>query len=92
MYDPAMDTLVERWWNGSWGRLTRRDVWLRRTDVGWVVVARRGSEGPEHTSPPLEEARAREMLTTLTEVRPDDQAGARWRQLPVDHPPTAEQV
>ncbi|MEU1751980.1 hypothetical protein ABZ436_04875 [Micromonospora matsumotoense] len=32
---------VSRWWNGSWGRLTRRDVWLSR-EVRWHVVARAG--------------------------------------------------
>ncbi|MFI7650520.1 hypothetical protein ACIBTZ_31255 [Micromonospora sp. NPDC049460] len=36
-----MDEEVRRWWNGIWGRLARRDVWLiRRTR--WTVVARAG--------------------------------------------------
>ncbi|MER7474891.1 hypothetical protein [Micromonospora sp. NPDC000018] len=36
-----MDEEVRRWWNGIWGRLARRDVWLiRRTR--WTVVARTG--------------------------------------------------
>ncbi|MEV5691528.1 hypothetical protein [Micromonospora globbae] len=33
--------VVSRWWNGVWGRLTRRDVWLAR-EVRWHVVARSG--------------------------------------------------
>jgi hypothetical protein len=33
--------LVGRWWNGRWGRLARRDVWLRRRTV-WEVEARQG--------------------------------------------------
>ncbi|MBM0259828.1 hypothetical protein [Micromonospora sp. 4G55] len=33
--------LVTRWWNNSWGRLTRRDVWLAR-EVRWYVVASAG--------------------------------------------------
>ena len=33
--------LVGRWWNGQWGRLGRRDVWLRRRVV-WEVEARQG--------------------------------------------------
>jgi hypothetical protein len=33
--------LVGRWWNGRWGRLGRRDVWLRRRTV-WEVEARQG--------------------------------------------------
>ena len=33
--------VVGRWWNGAWGRLVRRDVWLLR-DTRWLVVARQG--------------------------------------------------
>ncbi|MGC4885776.1 hypothetical protein [Micromonospora sp. DT227] len=33
--------MVKRWWNGSWGRLTRRDIWLVR-ESQWTVVARAG--------------------------------------------------
>ena len=32
---------VARWWNGSYGRLSRRDVFLRRGTV-WEVEAREG--------------------------------------------------
>ncbi|WP_433210965.1 hypothetical protein ACQP00_49555 [Dactylosporangium sp. CS-047395] len=35
-----------RWWNGSWSRLTRRDVYVRNAAEGrWQVELRRG--GPE---------------------------------------------
>jgi hypothetical protein len=35
-----------RWWNGSWSRLTRRDVFVRNAADGrWQVELRRG--GPE---------------------------------------------
>ncbi|GAA2363599.1 hypothetical protein [Dactylosporangium salmoneum] len=35
-----------RWWNGSWSRLTRRDVFARNAADGrWQVELRRG--GPE---------------------------------------------
>jgi hypothetical protein len=35
-----------RWWNGSWSRLTRRDVYVRNAADGrWQVELRRG--GPE---------------------------------------------
>ncbi|WP_433080848.1 hypothetical protein ACQP1P_44360 [Dactylosporangium sp. CA-052675] len=35
-----------RWWNGSWSRLTRRDVYVRNAADGrWDVELRRG--GPE---------------------------------------------
>ncbi|MBQ1022850.1 hypothetical protein [Micromonospora sp. C95] len=36
-----MDQVVRRWWNGAWGRLARRDVWLVR-HTRWTVVARAG--------------------------------------------------
>ncbi|WP_050778249.1 hypothetical protein [Micromonospora sp. ATCC 39149] len=36
-----MDEVVRRWWNGVWGRLARRDVWLVR-HTRWKVVARSG--------------------------------------------------
>ena len=36
---------TRRWWNGRWGRLTRRDVFMRVTDGDWVVELRRGGEG-----------------------------------------------
>ncbi|MGC5309993.1 hypothetical protein [Micromonospora zamorensis] len=42
VYDPGvMEEVVRRWWNGVWGRLTRRDVWLIR-ETRWLVVARTG--------------------------------------------------
>jgi hypothetical protein len=35
-----------RWWNGSWSRLTRRDVFVRNAADGrWQVELRRG--GPD---------------------------------------------
>ncbi|MFF0172929.1 hypothetical protein [Micromonospora profundi] len=36
-----MRDVVARWWNGIWGRLGRRDVWLVR-EVRWKVTARAG--------------------------------------------------
>ncbi|MFC0030221.1 hypothetical protein ACFFMM_11895 [Micromonospora chaiyaphumensis] len=36
-----MQEVVRRWWNGVWGRLTRRDVWLVR-ETRWTVMARAG--------------------------------------------------
>lgn len=32
-----------RWWNGSYGKLNRRDIWLWRTDSGWRVELSFGS-------------------------------------------------
>ena len=36
-----VEDVAARWWNGIWGRLGRRDVWLTR-QVRWKVVARAG--------------------------------------------------
>src|SRR5262245_58684982 len=33
------------WWNGRWGRLARRDVFVRPADEGGQVELRRGGEG-----------------------------------------------
>ena len=33
--------VIGKWWNGAWGRLVRRDVWLIR-ETRWVVIARQG--------------------------------------------------
>lgn len=33
---------VERWWNGQWGRLVRRDIWLKTDGTTWRVEARKG--------------------------------------------------
>jgi len=45
MLELAFDTrrmeLVQRWWNGRFGRLARRDIWLER-EVIWHVRARNG--------------------------------------------------
>ncbi|BCJ58163.1 hypothetical protein Jiend_15850 [Micromonospora endophytica] len=43
-----MDQVVRRWWNGLWGRLARRDVWLVR-QTRWKVVARSGDSGTGRT-------------------------------------------
>ena len=31
-----------RWWNGRYGRLARRDVWLKSDGAAWRVEARDG--------------------------------------------------
>lgn len=37
----AQDELVERWWNGRFGRMSRRDVWLYKQTT-WRVQSRIG--------------------------------------------------
>lgn len=65
-----------RWWNGVWGRLTRRDIWLAR-EVRWHVVAR---SGDSETGKVLRwdfgtEDEARRMVQHL--IRAD---GGQWRE------------
>ncbi|MCW3815828.1 hypothetical protein ONA91_15390 [Micromonospora sp. DR5-3] len=36
-----MEEVARRWWNGVWGRLARRDVWLVR-ETRWKVIGRAG--------------------------------------------------
>lgn len=36
--------LLNHWWNGSWGRLTRRDVWLEELPDGRFLVRWRGGD------------------------------------------------
>lgn len=67
---------VERWWNGTWGRMARRDVWLRTDGQRWDVWVRDGgADGRnEHTEYDTEAA-ARAALVELLEERWD------WRRL-----------
>jgi hypothetical protein len=66
---------LEHWWNGRWGSLGRRDIYLRRNPAGlWEIEARelgRSALG-EFTT----EGRAREVLGPLV-------AADGWRR--VDH-------
>ncbi|MFC4016424.1 hypothetical protein ACFOW4_00455 [Micromonospora sp. GCM10011542] len=72
-----MQEVTGRWWNGIWGRLGRRDVWLTR-EVRWKVVARAGDAETgrvlrwEFDSEP-------EALALVQRVL-DADAGGRWRE------------
>ena len=77
--------LVERWWNGRWGRLARRDVWLKK-DISWRVEARQGDGDAQiwsHDYPT--EADARAALKAMIERT----GGAgEWRRLTTNAGPT----
>jgi len=45
---PRTVRVVRHWWNGSWGRLDRRDVFVRTDGEHWMVEARLG--GPDGRS------------------------------------------
>jgi hypothetical protein len=70
--------LVGRWWNGKWGRLVRRDIWLTSESV-WHVRARQGDAetGRELQWRCSTEEEARAMVERL--MRADQPAD--WRDL-----------
>jgi hypothetical protein len=73
---PGVET-VGRWWNGSWGRLARRDIWLSTDGRRWVVRFRHGGDdGREGEFVFAEEAEARRLVERLIEVAPGG-----WREL-----------
>lgn len=65
---------IEHWWNGKWGTLARREVWLRFNPAGplWELEARETGR-IAHAEYPSETA-ARAVLAPLV-------AGDGWRQL-----------
>jgi hypothetical protein len=69
---------VGRWWNGRWGRLARRDIWLKQKHV-WRVEARTG-DGDAHvwTHGYPTEAEARTVIRAMI----DRNGGpGEWRDL-----------
>jgi hypothetical protein len=72
-----MGDVVNRWWNGQWGRMGRRDVWLRRT-ARWRVEARQGGadEGTTQRWDFEDEASARDFVQTLLTT-----GGSGWRDI-----------
>jgi hypothetical protein len=51
------EQLVERWWNGSWGSMTRKEVRLYRSPQGWRVETDRGGHILSRAFATEEEAR-----------------------------------
>lgn len=69
--------LVQRWWNGRFGRLARRDVWLEQGTV-WRVRARQGDgDSPMKTWTFTERSEAEALVQRLLTVKPGDE----WRDL-----------
>jgi hypothetical protein len=66
----------KHWWNGKWGRLARRDVYLRTDGDRWYVEQRAGgAEGISRFSEYGGEDDAYEVIRGLL-VGPD-----KWREL-----------
>jgi hypothetical protein len=74
--------VVERWWNGRFGRSARRDVWLYRSTT-WRVESREGDadSGRGKTWMFDDEKEARAMVHRLLET-----GGDGWRDLAAQPP------
>ncbi len=75
---------MEHWWNGRWGRLARRDVWLHHDAGRWWLEAQSGGQegGPLWRSQPTTEPEARAELAAML-TRGDAEGVAGWRALHV---------
>lgn len=88
-FEHAYDVDVARndhrhWWNGRWGSVQRRDVYLRTADDQYVVEAREGgAAGTSRRWQPPTEEHALQLVDELL----NDQHG--WRELTV-RPTSAE--
>jgi hypothetical protein len=68
--------LIRRWWNGSFGRLARRDLWLE-TGTIWRVRARHGDgDSPTKTWTYDSHDQAEAMIRRLIDAQPGD-----WRDI-----------
>ena len=71
----------KHWWNGKWGRIARKDVYLRVSGDQWYVEQRAGgAEGVSHFFEYDSEDAALETVRALL-VGPDE-----WRELSVRPP------
>jgi hypothetical protein len=74
-----MERLVEYWWNATWAKLRRRNLWLHEVDGSWRVSWRMGtSEAPIRSEIVATEAEARAALKALRETSGD---GVRWKDI-----------
>jgi len=78
MYDLPGGIHDQHWWNGRWGHLARRDIYLRVDSERITVDAREG--GPDGASRTWHPPTAEDTLQLLTSLM-DDQDG--WRELSV---------
>lgn len=81
--------LVGRWWNGSWGTWTRRDIWLFEDGARWRVRARDGGENGRDLTWPLfaKEYEARALVERLISTAPGP--AGQWKDITslVNRPP-----
>ncbi len=66
-----------RYWNGAWGRLARRDIWLLSDGRLWRVRGRLGGDGGQEVCHEFaDEGSAREMVDRIMKA-----SAGRWRDL-----------
>ncbi|WP_123809803.1 hypothetical protein [Micromonospora globispora] len=66
-----------RWWNGAWGRMARRDIWLVFNGRLWRVRGRLGGDGGQEVSYDFpDEASARSMVDRMMKT-----SAGTWRDL-----------
>lgn len=74
---PTGWTLKGRWWNGSYGRINRRDIWLYTNGHVWRVDARQGDGDAKIWSKTMvREEDARELAADMRA-----RTGDTWREL-----------
>ena len=79
VFDSEAMGIVGRWWNGSFGRLTRRDIWLRTDGRTWRVEARGGDgDSPVWRRDHPDEASARAEIAAMMSRTGGPEA---WRDL-----------
>ena len=71
----------KHWWNGKWGRIARKDVYLRVSGDQWYVEQRAGgADGVSHFFEYDSEDSALETVRALL-IGPDE-----WRELSIRPP------
>ncbi|GAB3330798.1 hypothetical protein RMN56_12780 [Micromonospora halotolerans] len=66
-----------RWWNGSWGRMARRDIWLLSDGRLWRVRGRLGGDDGQEVSYDFPDERAaRSMVDRMKKT-----SAGTWRDL-----------
>ncbi|MET8198561.1 hypothetical protein [Micromonospora taraxaci] len=66
-----------RWWNGVWGRMGRRDIWLMSDGDCWIVRGRLGGdEGQEVRHQFDDEHRARDVVGRMMAL-----SAGTWRSM-----------
>jgi len=69
--------IVGRWWNGHYGRMVRRDIWLYTDGRTWRVEARQGDADSKVWRRDYSDERSARELIEATLLR----TGHRWRDL-----------